>query len=71
MPTFLWVRSESMWNLSSINSKLALQFKFFKCPLLRVNDHENFPFFKYSHVLEEKQGLKRVQLNFWEEYWKE
>ena len=33
--------------------------------------HENFPFFKYSRVLKEKRGLKRVQLNFWEEYWKE
>ena len=25
----------------------------------------------YSHVLKEKQGLKRVWLNFWEEYRKE
>ena len=29
---------------------------------------ESFPFFKNSHVLKEKQGLKRVRLNFWEEF---
>jgi len=23
---------------------------------------------EYSHVLKEKQGLKRVRLNFWEEF---
>ena len=51
--------------LKSFNSTIifSVQFSLFEAKFLTV--------WIYSQVLKEKQGLKRVRLNFWEEYRKE